>query len=459
MVLQRDMPLPIWGTAAPGESVSIRFAGQEKSTKAAPDGKWRVTLDAQHTSAVPREMTISASNTLTIKNLLVGEVWLCSGQSNMEYPIGRGANFHPPRSGPDPMPRDLATSADPQIRLFRVQKVYSQPDVTSFGWKECNPSNLAAFSAVGYYFGRNLHNELQVPIGLIQSAWGGTRIEPWTPAEAYLSVPEFKLPAATKDIQIDGVKPGKIYRSLVQPMIPFAIRGALWYQGESNLIDGNDTGPRYADKMRALIESWRAAWGEGNFPFYYVEIAPYAYSHRKTDKMLHTVLAEPDIWEGQALALRIPNTGMAATVDIVDNTGDIHPPDKWDVGKRLSLWALANDYGHTDLVVCGPLFKKIDIQGDKAKIIFDHTGGGLMSKDGKPLTSFTIAGADHQFQPADATIDGESIIVSSPNVSVPVAVRYAWEETPRANLCNKEGLPAFPFRTDGPLGSLSQETH
>jgi sialate O-acetylesterase len=460
MVLQRELSVPIWGHASPGERVTVRFAGQEKSATADADGKWRVNLDPMSASDQPRDLTISGSTTIELKNLLVGEVWLCSGQSNMELPMGRGPAYHVPRSGPDPMPGDLASCADPNIRLFRVEKKDSLPELTTVaGWTECNPKTLNSFSAVGYYFGKNLRADLKVPIGLIQSAWGGQRIEPFTPPEAYLSMPEFKIapstppttPPSTQPMEIDGIVPGKHYRSMIQPMIPFAIRGAIWYQGESNLIDAGDGAQRYADKMKVMIDSWRSAWGEGNFPFYYVQIAPFKYSTRK-DKLPHTILSEPKIWEGQMMALSIPNTGMAATVDIVDNVSDIHPPEKWDVGRRLELWALAKDYGHKDLEVCGPLYKKIEIQNSQAKISFDHIGAGLISRDGKPLTGFTIAGADHQFQPAEAKIDGDVVVVSSTTVPAPAAVRYAWEETPTTNLANKEGLPAFPFRTDGEIG-------
>jgi sialate O-acetylesterase len=456
MVLQRDTPIHIWGSASAGEQIAVQFAGQQQTATADASGKWAVTLDPLAASAEPRQMTISGNNMIVLKDILVGEVWLCGGQSNMEYPMGRGAAYKPPRTGPDLIPDDLAKSADAQIRLFRVEKVASLPDLTSTGWKSCDPTSLAAFSAVGYYFGREIHQQLKVPIGLIQSAWGGTRIEPWTPGDAYAAVPGFKddlakVADATKPPMIDGAAPGKLYRSMILPMIPFGIRGVIWYQGESNIIPSNDSGPRYADKMNALETSWRSAWKEGDFPFYQVEIAPYLYTQRK-DPLKHTALAEPDLWEGQTLALRLPNTGLAATIDITDNVADIHPPDKWDVGHRLALWALAKDYGQKKLIYHGPMFKQLSIEGSKARVSFDPVGNDLVSSDDKPLVGFTIAGEDGNFVPAAAAIDGSTVLVRSPDVAAPVAVRYGWTENPTVNLANKEGLPAYPFRTDGPMG-------
>jgi sialate O-acetylesterase len=455
MVLQRDMPIHIWGSATAGEQVAVQFAGQQQTAQSDASGKWNVTLDAMPASAEPRQMTITGNNMIVLKDILVGEVWLCGGQSNMEYPMGRGNPYKPPQTGPDLIPDDLAKSADPQIRLFRVQKVTSFPDLTSTGWAACDPDSLKAFSAVGYYFGREIHQQVKVPIGLIQSAWGGTRIEPWTPSSGYALVPAFaadlaKTPDATRPATIDGAASERLYRSMIQPMIPFGIRGVIWYQGESNIIPTNDTGPRYADKMNALVTSWRAAWKEGDFPFYQVEIAPYLYTNRK-DPLAHTPLAEPDLWEGQTLALRLPHMGLAATIDIVDNVADIHPPDKWDVGHRLALWALANDYGRKNLVYHGPMFQQMSIEGNKARVTFDPVGNDLVSRDGKPLVGFTIAGDDGNFIPAMAVIDGSTVVVSSPDVPGPTAVRYGWTENPTTNLANKEGLPAYPFRSDGPM--------
>jgi len=244
---------------------------------------------------------------------------------------------------------------------------------------------------------------------------------------------------------------------MIRPLVPYAMRGAIWYQGESNVSAGDD-GPRYFHKMQALIDGWRKAWGEGDFPFYYVELAPYRYFAIQQKRLatrpapapavLHPSL--PDVWEGQTMALSITNTGMAATLDITDNRDNIHPPDKWDVGDRLALWALAKTYGRSDLVYSGPIYKSMEIQGGKAILHFDDIGSGLTSSDRQPLTSFTIAGSDGRFVRADATIDGDTVVVSSSEVSAPAAVRFAWTEDAQANLANKEHLPALPFQTDGP---------
>jgi sialate O-acetylesterase len=458
MVLQRQRPVPIWGHASPGESVTVTFAGQSKTATADSGGSWNVSLDAMEASSDGRAMTIAGKNTITLQDILVGEVWICSGQSNMDYPMGRGPNYHPPKSGPDYVASDLATANEPLIRLFKVDKVYSLPDVTSVGWKSCNTTSLKSFSAVGYFFGKDLLKELKVPIGLIHTAWGGTRIEPFTPPEAYASIAALGAGGPIAQLQIDGVHPGKVYQSLIKPLSPFGIRGAIWYQRESNIIDVNDSGPHYADKMQALVESWRAAWKQGDFPFYFVQIAPFYYTARKSDAVKHTADNLPQLWEGQTLSLRIPNTAMVATIDITEDPSDIHPPDKWDVGARLANVALGRTY-HRDVGIdSGPMFDRMTLSGSSAVVTFSHVGTGLVSRDGRPLSGFTVAGIDGRFVAATATISGDTVIVGSAEVPVPAAVRYAWAERPLVNLTNTEGLPAFPFRTDAPLAKVAATT-
>jgi sialate O-acetylesterase len=440
MVLQRDMPLPIWGWTTPGSNVTVRFAGQTKTAKAGADGRWDVRLDALPASGKPREMVI---NLITLTNILVGEVWLCSGQSNMEKPIGEQRGQKPTFNYQE----ELGAANDyPLIRFYKAERTRAfmpARDVKGM-WSVCssNSHEQMKFSAVAYFFGREVFKELKVPVGLVESSWGGTRIEPWTPKEGFISnLAEF----ASLDMRTNKVGAAGIYNGMVAPLVPFAIRGALWYQGESNLMDVND-GAIYTDKVRAMITSWRKAWGEGDFPFYYVQIAPYAY-HGDRPERTKSSQGLPEIWEAQTMALAITNTGMIVTTDLVDDLHDIHPRNKLDVGKRLALVALARTYGRTNLVCTGPMYQGMEIRGSKIVVTFDSS---LASKDGKPLTWFTIAGADTNFVPAEAIIEGNSVVVTSTNVTEPKAVRFAWDETAQPNLANKQGLPAVPFRTDRP---------
>jgi sialate O-acetylesterase len=445
MVLQRSMPVPVWGTAAAEEQVTVKFANQTKTARAGADGKWSVRLDALAASSTPAEMTISGSNTLTLKNILVGEVWLCGGQSNMEFPM-RGANG---MTQLPPMADALAQATNPQIRLFRVAK--NERAFTSDGWTECTPEMAGPFSAVGYYFGRELQKELNVPVGLIQSCWGGSHIERWTPAEAYEKSPLFASQATSKPVRIDNQRAGQYFEPMIRPLIPYAIRGGIWYQGESNIINSND-GMRYFDKFKVLLDSWRSMWGQGDFPFYSVEIAPYYYT-RRNDPLKHSNEELPLLWEAQVACLKLPNTGLAPITDLVSDFANIHPPDKWDVGHRLALIAMAKTYGKSEIEYSGPMYKSIEFKDGKAVLSFDHTDGGLVAKDNQPLSEFTIAGADGKFEPATATIAGNTVVVSSDAVKDPKAVRMGWHETAQPNLFNKAGLPAIPFRTGGPNAS------
>jgi sialate O-acetylesterase len=477
MVLQADMPLPVWGWADPGESVTVSIGDNQATAKADADGKWMVKLPAMKVGG-PCEMTVSGKNTIKLTDILVGEVWLCSGQSNMEMGVGVVKN------GKD----EIAAANYPNIRLFHVPfhraSGLPEPDIDS-AWRPCSPQSIAVdgwggFSAAAYFFGRELHKDLKVPIGLIDSSWGGTRIEPWTPPVGFASVPSLQqvakdltnadakynkdvaeclvkieawLPEAKK-ASAEGKRvplppawpvhafhnnpaPASLYNGMINALVPFAIRGTIWYQGCSNRGDGMT----YFEKMKALINGWRTVWGEGDFPFYFVQLAPFRYQGDP--------IALPMIWEAQTAALSIPNTGMAVTVDTVDNIRDIHPIDKQDVGKRLALWALAKTYGHKDLVYSGPLYKSMSVEDGKVRIRFDHIGGGLATRDGKAPTFFQVAGEDKKFVDAQAKIDGDTLLVWSDAVAAPVAVRFAWHQEAQPNLMNKEGLPASPFRTDG----------
>ena len=487
MVLQRDLAAPVWGWAEPGETVTVKIAGQTKTAKAGADGRWDVKLEPLPASTTPQTLTITGSignQQSAITDILVGDVWLCSGQSNMEFGMGNADNAK------DIIP----TATNTLIRLLSVKSPQTGGPVTDVpnGWSLCDTQSVGSFSAVGYFFGRKIQKETGLPIGLINNSWGGTQIELWTPVDAEAEVPELapiaqafgkKLtdfneqlakaidpvaqwvekarqakakgevlpapPAIPAHPSIGGLS--GIYNGRVTPLIPFGIKGALWYQGEAN--GGDDD--IYATKMRAMIGSWRKAWNQGEFPFYFVQLANW----QPADTNAAGGAGWARIRMAQVKALKIPHTGMASAIDI-GVAGDIHPKNKEDVGDRLAFWALKNDYGQKDLVCSGPLYKGMTVEGSKIRVTFDYAGKGLMvgkktghgpaveDKDGS-LKRFAIAASSNSWFWADAVIDGSTVVVSSPNAPTPVAVRYAFTMNPEGcNLYNKEGLPASPFRTD-----------
>ncbi len=478
MVLQREKPLVVWGWAEPNETVTVQLASQSRRVQANERGEWKVVLPPMEAGG-PFTLTASGSNRVHYDDVMVGEVWLCSGQSNMEFGIGRGRDAE----------EEIAAAHYPKIRLLMVPNRWTpmpQDDMDGV-WKVCSPQTVAeggwnGFSAVAYFFGRELHQKLGVPVGLIDATWGGTRIQPWTPPEGFASVPSLKHdyelvqladprtplhqrrleqtldetahwldqakkaltqhtlvpPMPTYPAELlppDNVQdPTALYNGMIHPLCPFALRGAIWYQGESN----NGEGMLYADRMKALIDGWREIWGEGDFPFYYVQIAPYDYRGNPE--------TTAELWEAQTAAQAIPHTGMAVVNDI-GNLRDIHPKDKQDVGHRLALWARAKNYGESNLVYCGPTFKALTIQGNTLRVSFDHVGGGLVSRDGKPLSWFEIIDADEGgFVPANARVDGSTVVLSASGVKHPVAMRFAWSMLAEPNLMNAEGLPAGAFR-------------
>jgi sialate O-acetylesterase len=456
MVLQREKPVPVWGSAAPGEKVGVAFDGQSKSCTAGSDGQWSVTLDPLKASSTPAELTVSGTNTLKVENVLVGEVWLCSGQSNMEKPFGVAPTSTDIRPSPilPEAQAELAVANYPEIRILDVRRDRKPTRLrdANIAWSPCNGDSLVAqhFSEVAYFFGRKLHQELKVPIGLIDSSFGGSPIEPWIPSEGFTLAPSLAdFAQASGKPWVKGTPQlSMMFNSMIAPLIPYAIRGVIWYQGESNVGTVADV-DRYADEMFALIESWRSEWHD-DFPFYYVEIAPFTYFNngRPGPKKADSSDREALFWEQQTDALQIPHTGMIVTTDITDDVHNHHPRDKRSVGERLAAWALAKDYGRPNVVFSGPKFKSMEVKGNAAIISFDYADGGLVSRDGKPLTWFTIAGADGKFVPATAAIDGDTVVVTSPDVSVPTTVRFAWDELAMPNLSNKAGLPALPFRSD-----------
>ena len=437
MVLQQKIPLPIWGTAEAGEEVTVSIGDNTASTKAGADGKWSVKLK-EMSAGGPHELIVKGKNELALTDVLIGEVWVASGQSNMEWSVAASANSQ----------EEIAAAKYPNIRLFHVKKtpaVTPQSEVVlDREWSECSPATIGNFSAVAYFFGRHIHKELSVPVGLINTSWGGTAIEPWTPIAGFESVESLKdigEQAKAQQAKPEGVAanhgaPTHLYNGMVHALVPFGIRGALWYQGESN----RGQGVAYEQRMHALINGWRTVWNQGDFPFLFVQLAPYKYGPTDPQNLL------PQIWEAQAKTLAMKNTGMAVTTDITNLT-DIHPKNKQDVGKRLALWALAKSYGKSDLVYSGPLYKSMKVEGNKVRIEFNQVGGGLKARDGKPLSWFTIAGKEGDFVEATATIEGNSVIVSNDKIAEPAAVRFGWDQLAEPNLMNAEGLPASPFRT------------
>lgn len=482
MVLQQNQPIKVWGWAEPGEGISVTFADLRAQATSDNDGLWEVQLEDMKAGGGPYNMSITGtqSQPIMLDDIWIGEVWVCSGQSNMEWQMWRTHSPNP----------EIQRAHFPQMRLFNVPRkvsIHPQEHVEA-EWEVCTPETIRDFSAVAYYFGRELHQKLGVPVGLISTRLGGTRIEPWTPVAGFQSVPELhdiikEMKSADEEYRTklkkylpelknwlrscesalsggrrippqpemplhshhDPQAPSALYNAMVHPLIRFAIRGAIWYQGESNRNDGLI----YAKKMEALIKGWRSVWEVGEFPFYYVQLAPYNYLYLPEEEGSSTPdhLRLPLIWEAQLQALWIPNTGMVVTTDIT-NLYDIHPKNKRDVGYRLSLWALAKTYGKKDLVYSGPLYKSMAVEERKIRILFDHVGSGLISLDDQPLTWFEIAGPDRVFYKAQAEIDGGAAVVWSEKVSEPVAVRFGWFQLATPNLGNKEGLPASPFRTD-----------
>ena len=418
MVVQRGRAAPIWGRADAGEEVTVTLAGQTAVAKAGNDGCWKVILQ-QIASDKPLEMTVkgSSGSAIKLKNILVGEVWFGSGQSNMEMAVTSSKDAK----------QEIAAADYPNIRLFTVaKKKAAEPQSDCSGrWAECSPKTVPGFSAVAYFFGRQLYKDLNVPIGLIHTSWGGTPAEFWTSRKTLEGDPALQSLAHGEN--------SCLYNGMIAPLIPFAIRGAIWYQGESNV----GRAYRYRTLFPAMIANWRRDWGQGDFPFGFVQLAPYRYGG-----------ADPACWaelcEAQRMTLDcVPNTGMAVTVDVGD-VQDVHPRNKQEVGRRLALWALAKVYGR-DIVYSGPLYKSMAVEGDRIRLQFKHVGDGLVASDGKPLSEFTIAGADQKFVHATAKIEGQSVVVHSDNVPQPAAVRLASRDNRNRTWPTKKACRRDPF--------------
>jgi sialate O-acetylesterase len=475
-VLQRGMPVPVWGSADPDEEITVSIAGQTHKTKADDKGEWRVTLEPLKVGK-PLTLVAEGKNRLERKDMLVGEVWLCSGQSNMEWPLGMTNNG------------DLEVSAanHPDIRIVRVKEPGSQTPVEDFKgeWKVCTPKDIPGFSAVGYYFGRELHNQLGVPIGLIDDSWGGSACEAWIrrdrmegnplyddlikkwddivknwDAKSEAEAAEWKKQA--KEAKAAGKKappnrplaenpahgnfrPANLYHGRLEPVMPYAIRGVIWYQGETNA----GRAYQYRDMFPLMIKSWREDWKEGEFPFYWVQLADFM-----NEKPEPQDSAWAELREAQTMTLdKLPKTGQAVIIDLGE-AADIHPKKKLDVGRRLARLALANDYGRS-IASKSPRYDSMEKHGDKIVVKLKDVGGGIHNVDSKDVEGFAIAGADKKFVWAKARIippanggKADSVEVWSKEVPEPVAVRYAWADNPVCNLYNDALLPVTPFRTD-----------
>ncbi len=474
-VLQRDSAVPVWGTADPGEKITVEFAGQTKSDTADDKGSWKVMLDPMPASSENRTLSVTgdkSASPVKADNILVGDVWLCSGQSNMERELGL-------RKGQQPLVNWEAEASSANYPLIRHLLVKNGPSDTPVNkldasWQICSPETAPAFTAVGYYFGRDLHKHLGVPIGLINSTVGGTPSDAWTSREILESgfpevlsnhekaiadhpaaverfrqeepallvrwaneaeearkngKPEPRKPAEPRDPKTSAMRPASLFNGKIAPLIPSAIKGVIWYQGESN----NSRAKQYRTLFPAMINDWRNRWEKPELPFLFVQIAPFKNM-------------SPEIREAQLIAWQsTPATSMVVTTDVGD-ADDIHPTRKEPVGTRLALAARAKAYGE-DLVYSGPVYSGMQVEGDQAILRFDHIGSGLVAKDG-PLRGFTITGDGQTFVPAEAEIIGDTVRVRANGVTAPKAVRYGWANVPDVNLFNAEGLPATPFRTD-----------
>ena len=540
MLLQANKPVPIWGTADPQEKVTVSFAGQIADASADANGRWMLKLGALEAGACGT-MTVEGKNKLSIQNVLVGTVWVCSGQSNMEMSIVAAGNAV----------EEISKANYPKIRLFKVERAASfQPLAEVRGrWMECNPGYLGqgdiwgGFSAVGYFFGRELHRATGLPVGIIASSWGGTPAEAWTSLSGLQKEPELKgivqsytaivsnlpvrkaqyeekcaeFPRIRKDWEAanqsylaalaswnseverarsehkaipakplpatpepkpmghyapdqDPHSPTFLNNAMIAPLMPYAISGVIWYQGESNAFNPKRAA-EYKTLFPALIADWRSHWGMGDFPFYYCQLANFKSKQQKPDES-----SWADLREAQRLTLRLPNTGMAVLIDIGE-AGDIHPLNKQEVGSRLAKIALAKQF-RQDVRYTGPVYRSMSVEGDKIRLSFDSVGGELVARElpaiydvsvarketkplvhnrpGSQLEGFAICGADRKWVWADAVIERNTVVVSAPEVREPVAVRYAWADNPTCNLYNKEGLPCSPFQTDA-LDPIAQQ--
>lgn len=468
-VLQQGKPVPVWGWGNAGDKVEVAFNGQTVATVIDPAGRWQASLPALQASAEPKEVTVTAEGkTLTIRDVVVGEVWLCSGQSNMEWRVDQALNAE----------KEMADAHYPLIRQFRVPKVYKEEPIVEFqsSWVAASPKTVGMFSAVAYFFARDLQRDIHVPIGLINASFGGKMIEVFMSPEALASDPAFAVvfkrweaeqktlpvrmaaweksnasPGASADappadgesparakgmsphLMVEQHRPGCLFNGMLNPLLPCALRGMIWYQGEHNIARAGE----YRSLFPSFIKDMRQKFQQGDFPFYYVQLANFEATLDKTRE------GYAQLREAQLQTLSLPNTGMTVTVDI-GTPENVHPKNKQDVGARLARLARAKTY-NLGGVYSGPIFKSAVREGSSLRLMFDYAEGGLVAPK-EPVASFELAGPDGKFQAATAEIEADTLVVKSDAVKDPTAVRYAWANAPVASLFNQEGLPASPFR-------------
>jgi sialate O-acetylesterase len=436
MVLQQKSQVAVWGWAKAKSGVKVTCSWDNKSYSAQSDSKgyWKLKIRTPAGSYTPYTLTVSDGKAVVLKNVLIGEVWVCSGQSNMEMTV-RGYPNNPPVEGSAEV---ILSSHNPGIRCFTVQKVSkSTPQDNCAGtWEIAGPQTVPEFTATGYFFGRLINKALDVPVGLIHTSWGGSRIEAWMTPESLKDIPEKPIPATDADIKQQNSAPTVLYNGMLNPIVGYSIRGAIWYQGESN----RDEPELYVKMFDNMVRGWRNIWDVGEFPFYYCQLAPYNYGGGRNSGYIR---------EAQSKGLLTPNTGMAVLMD-AESPHDIHPLKKKDAGERMALWALAKTYGMDKLHYRSPEFKSLEIEGRVAIVTFDLFGSSCgLTTHGKELLNFRIAGENKRFHNAKAVLSGNKVYMFSPAVAKPVAVRYCFDNTSATEIFSIEGnLPVSSFRTD-----------
>ncbi len=434
MVLQQQSNVSVWGWAKPNTTVTVTGSWNKKaSAKSDGNGLWKLTIQTPAAGYTPYTLTISDGKAVTLSNILIGEVWLCSGQSNMEMPM-RGFYGQPIEGGPEA----IAFSRNPGIRCFTLKKAAktTPQEDCSGSWDVANIETVPNFSATAYYFARLINNALDVPVGLIHTSWGGSRIEAWMTPASLKDIPEKKIPASDAEIKSPTATPTVLYNGMIHPIIGYGIRGAIWYQGESN----REEPELYIKMFDKMVREWRNLWGVGEFPFYYCQIAPYNYGGGLNSGFIR---------EAQAKCMATtPNTGMAVLMDS-ESPDCIHPPKKKDAGERMALWALAKTYGMDKTHYRSPELKSVEFKGQMVVLTFDVNNDPGLTSYGKEILNFKVAGSNKWFQPAKVSVAGNKVILFSPNVSEPVAVRYCFDDISATEIFTVEGnLPLPSFRTD-----------